>query len=191
MLISCAQLEMYMKELPQWRWTGIIVRLHWLAVLQEIFFPAYQRSLAWTTRTENVLMGSGDIQNKYYESDMEWVCARHCQGSYCQFWLPQPWAQANCPPLEGLIEEIQNSLVDFLWTTHYWLRSSILYLPLQGLIEISACSVTPALCNLTHYTTTILISSDIISLAAVINRLHTAIPYVLFLFYVFLHILYS
>ena len=122
--------------------------------------PKLPGNLSWGKQGMKVLgvfLGTDEFQRKDWEGAMERVCARLSKWKWL---LPQLSYRGRVlivnnlvastlwhrlivlPPPRGLIEGIQRAAVDFFWSGLHWLRSAILYLPMQegrqGLVDIAA-----------------------------------------------------
>ena len=123
--------------------------------------PKLPGNLSWGKQGMKVLgvfLGSDEFYRKNWEGVMERACARLSKWKWL---LPQLsyrgwvlivnnlvastlWHRLIVlPPPRGLIEGIQRAAVDFFWSGLHWLRSAILYLPVQeggqGLVDIAVC----------------------------------------------------
>ncbi|KAF7647193.1 hypothetical protein LDENG_00176080 [Lucifuga dentata] len=121
---------------------------------EEEAVPALPGGLQWGNRGLQVLgvyLDTEGYQQQNWEGVREKVCAKLSKWKWL---LPQLsyrgrvlvtstlWHRLTVlSPPRGFIEDIQRTLVDFLWSGH-WISASALYLPVeeggQGLMDISA-----------------------------------------------------
>ena len=121
--------------------------------------PKLPGNLSWGKQGMEVLgvfLGT-EFQRKNWEGVMERVCARLSKWKWLLPQLSYRWRVLIVnnlvastlwhrlivlPPPRGQIEGIQRAAVDFFWSGLHWLRSVILYLPVQkggqGLVDIAA-----------------------------------------------------
>ena len=110
--------------------------------------PKLPGNLSWGKQGMNVLgvfLGT-EFQRKNWEGVMERVCARLSKWKWLLPQLSYRWRVLIVnnlvastlwhrlivlPPPRGQIEGIQRAAVDFFWSGLHWLRSAILYLPVQ------------------------------------------------------------
>uniref|UniRef100_A0A8C2X602 Reverse transcriptase domain-containing protein n=1 Tax=Cyclopterus lumpus TaxID=8103 RepID=A0A8C2X602_CYCLU len=122
--------------------------------------PKLQGSIRWGRQDLKVLgvfLGTEEFQRQNWEGAMERVCTRLSKWKWL---LPQLSYRGRVlivnnlvastlwhrlvvlPPPQGLIERIHRAVVDFFWSGLHWLRSAVLYLPVQeggqGLVDIAS-----------------------------------------------------
>ncbi|TWW77612.1 Transposon TX1 uncharacterized 149 kDa protein ORF 2 [Takifugu flavidus] len=122
--------------------------------------PRLPGNLSWGRQGLKVLgvfLGTETFEKKNWEGAVEQVCTRLSKWKWL---LPQLsyrgrvliannlvastlWHRLTVlPSPAGLIERVQKLIVDFFWSGQHWLRSAVLYLPVQeggqGLVDIAS-----------------------------------------------------
>lgn len=108
--------------------------------------PRLPGSLSWGRQGLKFLgmfLGIESFEKKNWQGAMEQVCARLC-GSGCDLSFPTGVLIVNnlvalslwhrltvLPSPVRLIEGVQKMIVDFFWSGQHWLKSAVLYLPVQ------------------------------------------------------------